>query len=106
MQVTYSVKEHVKNTKRTMSKSIAFNHTSKPLTTLLQDIDIVVQTTSLSGRKTATLRNVKGSGGETSRVVEVWNLGQLEVSLNVTEHHCDFYTDGAHYHSKRQSAEK
>lgn len=105
MQVTYSVKEHVKNTKRTMSKSIAFNDTSKPLATLLHDIDIVAQTTSFSGCKTATLRNVKNSGGETNRVVEVWKLGRLEVSLNVTEHHGDFYTDGTHY-LRRPSAEK
>ena len=75
------------------------------VTTLLHDIDIVAQTTSSSGCKTATLRNVKNSGGETNRVVEVWNLGQLEVSLNVTEHHGDFYTDGT-YHLRRPSGEK
>ncbi|KJA17776.1 hypothetical protein HYPSUDRAFT_191754 [Hypholoma sublateritium FD-334 SS-4] len=103
VQVTSLGKDHVTNAKRTMSKSIAFNQLKTtagdlsgpgaPISSRLQDVDFVAQTTSLSGNKVATLRNVKGTGGDVKRVVEVWNLGLLEISLNVTDHHGDFYPD-------------
>lgn len=79
-----------------MSKSISFKSPGSSVATQLQDIDIVAQIKSSSGKKTATLRNVKGPGGDISRLVEIWNLGGLEVSLNVTDHHGEFYTDGGH----------
>ena len=57
----------------------------------LQDVDIVGQAMSPSGKKRAFLRNVKGGS---SRVVEIWNSGTLEASMDVTDRHGDFYTDG------------
>jgi hypothetical protein len=81
-----------------MSKSVIFNsdgqHPSSPVSTPLLDIDIVAQIVSSSGKKRATLRNVKLADGKSNRIVEVWSEGLLQISLNVTDYHGDFYTDG------------
>jgi acylaminoacyl-peptidase len=81
-----------------MSKSVVFNsdghHPISPVSTPLLDIDIVAQIVSSSGKKRATLRNVKLADGKSNRIVEVWSEGLLQISLNVTDHHGDFYTNG------------
>ncbi|KAF8188652.1 Alpha/Beta hydrolase protein [Pholiota molesta] len=97
VQLNFSVKDHVRNIKRTMSKSVVFNsdghHPISPVSTPLLDIDIVAQIVSSSGKKRATLRNVKLVDGKSNRIVEVWSEGLLLISLNVTDYHGDFYTD-------------
>ncbi|KAF9474509.1 alpha/beta-hydrolase [Pholiota conissans] len=105
VQVTFSVRDHGQNVKRTMSKNIIFpsaSDSARPLendavvSTPLLDTDIVAQIVSPTGRSRATLRNVKtakGRDGAATRVVEVWREGLLVVSMDVTEYHGDFYTD-------------
>lgn len=99
VQVTYSIRDHARNVKRTMTKSIIISSKSKGsvVTSIpLQDLDIIAQVISPSRNLRAVLRNVKSgdspSGG--IRLVEIWNKDRLVVSANVTECHGDFYADG------------
>ena len=56
-----------------------------------QDIsDVVLSTLSPSGELEAILRET----ADGRRVVEVWRVGQLDVSLDVTDLHDGFYSDG------------
>lgn len=97
--MNFSVKDHDRNVKRTMAKSVILPAANPVLesnivSTPLLDIDVVAQVVSSSGKKRATLRNIKLVNGTSSRIIEVWNKSLLEISLNVTEYHGEFYTDG------------
>ncbi|KAF4611949.1 hypothetical protein D9613_003766 [Agrocybe pediades] len=89
VEITYSVRDHVRNAKRTMTKSIVVPPNGGAVASLLQDVDIVGQALSPSGNKRALLRNLKGS--KTARIIEIWNKGVLEAEMDVTEQHGDFY---------------
>ncbi|KAF9529900.1 Alpha/Beta hydrolase protein [Crepidotus variabilis] len=103
VQVAYSVRDHERNTKRHMSKSIIFSlsdsstteeqfRSSVVQTRLEEDADIALQTISPSKQKKAVLRNVK-KGSNTNRFVEVWSNTRREATLDVTDLHGDFYND-------------
>ena len=77
------------------SENSAVPPTSVP--THLEDTSgTVLQRNSPSGRKRAVLRKVSNSNGDSSvsRIVEIWEDGLLQVSLDVTDLHGDFYADG------------
>ena len=104
IQIFYSVADFTKNVKRQMSKYLtiplpsetsAIPPTSVP--THLEDTSgTILQRNSPSRKKRAILRKISNGKGDSSvsRIVEIWEDGQLEVSLNVTDLHGDFYADG------------
>ena len=96
VQVTYSIQDHARNVKRTMTKSIAVSGSSViALPMQDRDLDIVSQVISPSRKLRAVLRHVKsGDSPAGTRLVEIWNKDLLVVSANVTDCHGDFYTDG------------
>ena len=103
IQVFYSVTDFTKNVKRQMSKYLTVPLPSensgmlRPSATNLEDTSgSVLQRNSPSRKKRAVLRKVSNSNGDSSitRIVEIWENGLLEASLNVTDLHGDFYADG------------
>ncbi|CAA7262322.1 unnamed protein product [Cyclocybe aegerita] len=93
IQVSYSARDHVRNTKRTLARSFVISGSNSITSTTLQDTpDVVAQIASDSGKKRAVLRAVKSDKG-TARYVELWVDGYLQVSLDVTDQHGDFYAD-------------
>ena len=98
VQVTYSIRDHTRNVKRTVTKSIAISGSPRGsvITAIpLQDLDIVAQVISPSRKLRAVLRHVKSVGSPTgTRLVEIWNKDLLVVSADVTDCHGDFYADG------------
>ncbi|KDR78215.1 hypothetical protein GALMADRAFT_245272 [Galerina marginata CBS 339.88] len=90
VEVSYTIRDHIRKCKRTVAKSIVFSadSTSIPAVTALHDVDVVAQLISSSGRRRAVLRKASGS-----RFVEIWTDGLLETSMNVTEYHGEFYAD-------------
>ncbi|PPQ82281.1 hypothetical protein CVT25_008431 [Psilocybe cyanescens] len=94
VEITYSVKDHFRNTKRNMVKTIVFSseatHGPVSVSTALQDVDIVAQIISPSTQRRAILRSPKSGS---PRYVEIWKNGLLETSLDVTDLHGDFYSD-------------
>ncbi|KIM37876.1 hypothetical protein M413DRAFT_448146 [Hebeloma cylindrosporum] len=94
VQVSYSVRDHISKTKRTMVKSLVYSYDGlSPTATPLQDTDVVGQIVSPSGKRRAALRSVKNSNGSTSRFVEIWTDDLLQTALDVSDYHHDFYTD-------------
>lgn len=94
IQVTYSVRDHVKNVKRTMSKTIFVpaatdTTTPDPVPGLLLNTDVTAQVVSPSGAKRAVWRK-----SEKDRFVELWEGEALVRQWLVTDVHGDVYTDG------------
>ena len=78
-----------------MVKSLVYSHDGLFVSgTPLQGTDIVGQIVSPSGKKRAVLRSTKNGNGSTSRFVEIWTDDLLQTSLEVSDYHHDFYTDG------------
>ncbi|KAG6877325.1 hypothetical protein C0993_008589 [Termitomyces sp. T159_Od127] len=93
LYVTSTFHDHVRNVKKTVSNSIVLNE-SRVISSPMQDVgDEVAYTYSPSRARRAVLREVK-SDGKAKRFVEIWNKGALETSIEVTEKHGAFYTDG------------
>jgi hypothetical protein len=59
-----------------------------------QDVspEVVASAISSSGKLTAILRET--NSGDRKRFVEIWEGERLEASVNVSETHSAFYTDG------------
>ncbi|KAF8900475.1 Alpha/Beta hydrolase protein [Gymnopilus junonius] len=91
VEVSYSLRDHIRNSKRTVSRSIVFSSeaSSIPTVTPLQEVDPVVQLVSPSTKRRAVLRSRPGG----SRFIEIWSNGLLEASMEVTDYHGDFYAD-------------
>lgn len=92
IQVAYSVRNHVKNVKRTMSKTIFMpdaTATAAPVPGPLLDTAIIAQVVSPSGTRRAVWRKT----GE-DRFVEVWESTHLVHQWLVTDVHGDVYADG------------
>ncbi|OAX35979.1 alpha/beta-hydrolase [Rhizopogon vinicolor AM-OR11-026] len=93
IRVTYSVRDHERNIKRSLTKtfplitdheiSYATSHDSS---------EIKAFATSPSKSRQAILREVT-NGSTTNRFVEVWSGTQIEASLDVTKYHDVFHTD-------------
>ncbi|KAF9054011.1 Alpha/Beta hydrolase protein [Panaeolus papilionaceus] len=98
VDVKYSVRDHVRNVKRTMEKTISFSiniddtTSFVPTSGCMVDIgDSVAEVTFRPDGLRANFRVVKGSS--TKRIIEFWRKDFLAHSLDVTSIHGDFYTD-------------
>lgn len=101
VRLFFSMKNHTKNTKRSLSRSIfvssAYNLSDGPsiLGTTPEDIsEVVLQVNSPSNKKRALLRKRSDKIDGFSRYVEIWTDGILEASVDVSDLHGDFYSDG------------
>ena len=103
--VSYSLRDHARNVKRSISKSLVFSlpdpHSSDAqsqasvvATHFTEESEIVLQAISPSKRKIAVLRKTKGDGSKASRFVEIWSGSLLEILCDVTDLHGEFYNDG------------
>ncbi|TFK33329.1 Alpha/Beta hydrolase protein [Crucibulum laeve] len=92
IEVTYSVRDHVRNAKRTMSKTIVLSDSSSTSSHLHDISDIVLSVLSPSRKKRAILREIK-SDSQSKRIVEIWDYDRVENSMDVTEKHGAFYAD-------------
>ncbi|KAI5886787.1 alpha/beta-hydrolase [Schizophyllum commune H4-8] len=92
IQVTYSVADYARSTRRATSRTIWLDG-PRFRRAPTQDIsDVVLSALSPSGEMEAVLRET----ADRKRVVEVWRAGQLDVSHDVTEAHDGFYSDAAY----------
>jgi acylaminoacyl-peptidase len=99
VQVLSSSQDHIRNSKRTTSKTffIQSNHPDGTFTAIAsagQDVspEVVALAISPSGKLTAILREI--TLGDKKRFVEIWEDERLEASVDVTRAHGTFYTDG------------
>ncbi|KAF9035752.1 alpha/beta-hydrolase [Hymenopellis radicata] len=96
LEVTYSIADHVRDIKRTTTKTIFFSSSDKDMLVSMagQDIStagIVKSTWSLSTKYKAVLRNLDGGK---KRFVEIWRRdGALILIKDVTDDHGEFYAD-------------
>ncbi|KAF9449698.1 alpha/beta-hydrolase [Macrolepiota fuliginosa MF-IS2] len=91
VQIAYSVRNHLSNTKKTLTKIIplAASVTGLPL----QEVgEVVAHTVSPSFKFRANLRESK-QGTSTKRFVEIWSGDRAYVSFEVTDYHQAFYLD-------------
>ena len=100
VQVLSSSQDHIRNSKRTTSKTffIQSNHPDRTFTAIAsagQDVspEVIASTISPSGKLTAILRETI-TLGDKKRFVEIWEDERLETSVDVTKAHGTFYTDG------------
>ncbi|KAF9035745.1 acylaminoacyl-peptidase [Hymenopellis radicata] len=93
LEVTYSIADHVRDIKRTTTKTIFFSKDTV-FSTAGQDISaagIVKSTWSPSTKYKAVLRNLDGGK---KRFVEIWGRdGALILTKDVTDDHGEFYAD-------------
>ncbi|KAF9033208.1 Alpha/Beta hydrolase protein [Panaeolus papilionaceus] len=97
IEVTYVVRDHLANRKRTMLKTIplklANEHGAKPASSKLLDTgDVVARVFSPSKELRADFRVDKNTFVPTRRI-ELWKEDQLIRSVDVSGYHGDFYTD-------------
>ncbi|KIM65541.1 hypothetical protein SCLCIDRAFT_22710 [Scleroderma citrinum Foug A] len=102
VRVTYSVRDHERNTKRPLVKTFTLSRPESHLsdwailssTVSYDSSDIQAFVLSPSKKYQAILRETcdpNDSGKK--RFVEVWSNSKLEASLDVTKHHGPFHTD-------------
>lgn len=90
VQLSYSVTDHTRNTKRTTSSTIWLDAPAAPKSTPAQDVsDVRLAAASPSRRLEAVLRET----ADQKRFVEIWRNGQLDVCHDVTDAHDAFYND-------------
>ncbi|KAL4071637.1 Alpha/Beta hydrolase protein [Scleroderma yunnanense] len=97
VRVTYSIRDHERNTKRQLIKTFTLSRPESDwtiLSTIVSHESSDIQASALSSSKTyqAILREICDSN-EKKRFVEVWTNSQLVASLDVTKHHGPFHTD-------------
>ncbi|KAI6046609.1 Alpha/Beta hydrolase protein [Pisolithus marmoratus] len=102
VRVSYSVRDHESNSKRTLSKTFTLTRPeSLPdewtlvSSTICHDAsDVQASVLSPSGKRHAVLREVVDqSNSGKKRFVEIWADSRLEASLDVTKRHGAFHTD-------------
>jgi acylaminoacyl-peptidase len=103
VRLSLSMKNHTRNSKRSLSKLIfslnneySFVEDQPILGTTFEDTsEIALQVISPSKKKRALLRKLGSDKADgLSRYVEIWNDGVLEASVDVSDLHGDFYSDG------------
>lgn len=94
IRVTTSVRDHIRNTKRALTKHIISTPTFKEIVvTPVQDAgDALASFPSPSGKRLGVLREIQ-DGGAKKRFVEVWFGNRLEASKEVTKTHEDFHVN-------------
>ncbi|KAH7882100.1 Alpha/Beta hydrolase protein [Phlebopus sp. FC_14] len=111
IRVGYSIRDHERNTKRSVTKTFTLTKPasgdvpSEPIISSIVTQDSPeIQATAISpsGKRRAILREVADQSGAKKRFVEVWIDSQLEALLEVTKRHGQFHTDGS-YHITQQS---
>lgn len=103
ISVLSSVQDHIRNTKRSSSKTIFYTQTPdgsfKSSKSIPQDVSSDVKSSihSPSGTFNAVLRETS-SEGDKKRFVEVWSTSNaaLEAQLDVTSIHGAFHTSRTH----------
>ncbi|KIJ41939.1 hypothetical protein M422DRAFT_171727 [Sphaerobolus stellatus SS14] len=88
--VTTSIRDHVRNTKRTAVKHVIALGSDVEVTSSQDSADALASVPSPSGRRLGVLREVS-DGSSKKRFVEVWLGNQLEASKEVTKTHDDFH---------------
>ncbi|KAF5347238.1 hypothetical protein D9756_009923 [Leucocoprinus leucothites] len=92
VQIAYSARNHLSNTKKTLNKIIPLT-TNVPTNLPLQESgEIVASAVSPSYHFRANLRETK-QGTSTKRFIDVWTGNRIDVSFEVTDHHQAFYLD-------------
>ncbi|KAG1756952.1 Alpha/Beta hydrolase protein [Suillus occidentalis] len=91
-RVTYSVRDHERNTIQSLTKTFPGGITSDHHTTSHDSSEVKAFTTSPSKSRQAILREIS-NGTSTKRFVEIWAGTQIEASLDVTKYHDAFHTD-------------
>jgi acylaminoacyl-peptidase len=96
VEITYSVRDHELNTKKTIVKTIANINEEKVFISSPTQVDgQVASLYAPSGIKRVVLREVgNAKGGEKKKVVEFWRNDVREATLDVSELHDAFYADG------------
>ncbi|KAG1744589.1 Alpha/Beta hydrolase protein [Suillus paluster] len=94
VRVTYSVRDHERNIKRSLTKTFPVITSDDQITSAIthDSSEVKAFTTSPSKSRQAILREV-GNGTHTKRFVEIWAGTQMEASLDVTKYHDVFHTD-------------
>ncbi|KDQ56032.1 hypothetical protein JAAARDRAFT_70881 [Jaapia argillacea MUCL 33604] len=95
IDATLSIKDHTRNTRRTVIKSIFLGDSlSKTVVSSDAPADVIASVFSRSGKRKTLLRETsdQGDGGK-KRYVEVWFGDVLEASKEVTKLHGTFYSD-------------
>jgi len=91
IQLNAAVKDHTRNIKRTVTKSIVLSG-SESFSTPFQEIHEVVKSGySNDGKYKAVLRETQ----DKKRFVEIWDGDKLEACKEVTDVHGAFYSDGS-----------
>ncbi|KXN83272.1 Acylamino-acid-releasing enzyme [Leucoagaricus sp. SymC.cos] len=92
VQIGYSARNHLANTKKTLTKIVPLT-SGVPTNFPLQEVgEVVGSAVSPSYNLRANLRESK-QGTTTKRYVEIWSGNRTEVSFEVTDHHQAFYLD-------------
>ncbi|TFK48157.1 alpha/beta-hydrolase [Heliocybe sulcata] len=97
VHATLSVRDHTRNTKRTLVKTIFVEPNSDAVIGApSQELsDVVASVVSPSGLRRARLRELSDAtvAGGKKRFVEIWHGDKLEVVRDVTASHGEFYSD-------------
>ncbi|KAF9255265.1 alpha/beta-hydrolase [Marasmius fiardii PR-910] len=92
IQLNSSIQDFTRNTRRSVSKSIAITPDSTFASPNQEISEVILSRPSRSGEYQAILREI-GSGDQKRRFVEVWSKERILTSKEVTEVHGAFYND-------------
>ncbi|KAG0694165.1 Alpha/Beta hydrolase protein [Suillus ampliporus] len=94
VRVTYSARDHERNTKQSLTKTFPVFTSDDQITSAIShdSSEVKAFATSPSKSRQAILREVTNTTG-TKRFVEIWAGTQIEASLDVTKYHDVFHTD-------------
>ncbi|KAI0321752.1 Alpha/Beta hydrolase protein [Amylostereum chailletii] len=94
VRVTSVIRDLTRNAKRSSARTLFIQSDSNVILSPPQDIseDVKLSAVSASGKLSAVLREVPGSGDK-KRFVEVWKEDTIQASIEVTKTHGAFYTD-------------
>ncbi|KAK7043027.1 hypothetical protein VNI00_008765 [Paramarasmius palmivorus] len=93
IQLNSLARDHTRNAKRTLSKTIFItpnSSTSSPN----QEINEIVHSSVSESRKYRAILRETGSGEKKKRFVEIWDKERVVVCKDVTDIHGSFYNDG------------
>ncbi|PFH52427.1 hypothetical protein AMATHDRAFT_74219 [Amanita thiersii Skay4041] len=94
IRLTFSKRDHTRNLKRNLSKSVLITTPTEPVSTGYEDNDdIVLSLVSPTLSLRAILRETNKSTPNARRFVEIWLGDRLVVCKDVTNVHSKFYSD-------------
>ncbi|KII84157.1 hypothetical protein PLICRDRAFT_57993 [Plicaturopsis crispa FD-325 SS-3] len=95
IRLDLSIRDHVRNVKRSITKTIHVASEDNLISASSEAGDIVRSTVSPSGKRTANLRETADPNvpGSRKRYVEIWLGDRLQVCHDVTKAHGAFYVD-------------